>query len=99
LFLKKLREFAKIGCLTEAGSTPEPDRAKRPPRMLDVSQPLDPALRAANLALAGRKRQDDHRLASIELRFSDPRHGPWELAALACVAIAAMLFVLALWFL
>ena len=36
---------------------------------------LDPALRAANLALSGRKHREVSRLASIELRFVDAQSG------------------------
>lgn len=59
----------------------------------------DPGLRAANLALSGRRSREASRFASIELRFSDPRTGPWEAAAMTSVAFAAFLFVLGVWFL
>jgi hypothetical protein len=59
---------------------------------------LNPALRAANLALSGRKHREVTRLASIELRFVDAQSGPWEAAAMICVALLAMLAVLAVWF-
>jgi hypothetical protein len=60
---------------------------------------FDPALRAANLALSGRRRREASRFASIELRFTDPRTGPWEIAAIASVALASVLIVLGMWFL
>ncbi len=60
---------------------------------------LDPALRAANLALSGRRQREASRFASIELRFPDSRTGPWEAAAMASVAFAAGLLVLGLWLL
>ncbi len=59
----------------------------------------DPALRAADLALSGRRQREASRFASIELRFPDSRTGPWEAAAMASVAVAALLVVLGLWFL
>ncbi len=62
-------------------------------------QHLDPALRAANLALSGRRHREASRFASIELRFTDPRTGPWEVAALLSVAVASFLIVLGVWFL
>jgi hypothetical protein len=59
---------------------------------------LDPGLREANRALTGRRQREAHRFASIELRITDPRTGPWEVAAVLSVATASMLFVLGLWF-
>jgi hypothetical protein len=59
---------------------------------------LDSALRAANLALSGRRHREASRFASIELRFVDPRSGPWEMAAMLSVAMAAVLAVIGLWF-
>jgi hypothetical protein len=59
---------------------------------------LDAALRAANLALSGRQEREASRFASIELRFTDRRTGPWEVAAAVSVAIAALLVVLGVWF-
>jgi hypothetical protein len=59
---------------------------------------LDPALRAANLALSGRKHREVSRLASIELRFVDSQSGPWEAAAMVAVGLTAVLVVLAAWF-
>jgi hypothetical protein len=64
----------------------------------DQEQP-DSALRAANLALSGQQRREASRFASIELRFTDPRTGPWELAAMASVAFASFLVVIGLWLL
>jgi hypothetical protein len=72
---------------------------KNAPVMPPVGQPLDLALRAANAAFAGRQRREANRFASIELRFSDPKAGPWEAAALVSVALGAVLVVLGLWFL
>jgi len=59
---------------------------------------LDPALRAANLALSGRKHREVSRLASIELRFVDAQSGPWEAAAMISVGLLATLGVVAAWF-
>lgn len=67
--------------------------------MSDNELHFDPALRAANLALSGRRRREASRFASIELRFTDPRTGPWEVAAIASVAVASVLIVLGMWFL
>jgi hypothetical protein len=67
--------------------------------MTEEPQHVDSALRAANIALSGRQRREASRFASIELRFTDPRTGPWELAAMASVAFASMLVVIGLWFL
>ncbi len=66
---------------------------------MSEEQHLDPALRAANLALSGRRHREASRFASIELRFTDPRTGPWEVAALVSVAVASFLIVLGVWFL
>ncbi len=60
---------------------------------------MDSALRAANLALSGQRHREASRFASIELRFSDPRTGPWEMAAMASVAVACLVLVLGVWFL
>lgn len=59
---------------------------------------VDPALRAANLALSGRKHREVNRLASIELRSIDAQNGPWEIAAMLSVAAFALLFVVGVWF-
>ena len=66
---------------------------------MNEEQHLDPGLRAANLALSGGRHREASRFASIELRFTDPRTGPWEAAALVSVAVASFLIVLAVWFL
>ncbi len=66
--------------------------------MLDPEHALDPALRAANQALSGRRRREASRFASIELRFTDPRTGPWEVAAMMSVGVAATLVIIGLWF-
>jgi hypothetical protein len=60
---------------------------------------MDVALRAANMAFAGRQRREASRFASIELRFTDPNARPWEAAAVVSVAIGSFLVVLGLWFL
>jgi hypothetical protein len=65
--------------------------------MLELQPEPDHALRAANLALSGRQRREASRFASIELRFADRRTGPWELAAMASVALASLLIVIGLW--
>ena len=67
--------------------------------MPEEREHMDSALRAANAALTGRQRREASRFASIELRFTDPRTGPWEIAAMASVAFASLLFVLGLWLL
>lgn len=67
------------------------------PAMTD-DETLDPALRAANLALSGRKHREVNRLASIELRSVDARNGPWEAAAMLSVGVFALLVVVAAWF-
>lgn len=66
---------------------------------MSEEQHLDPALRAANVALSGRRHREASRFASIELRFTDPRTGPWEVAAVVSVAVASFLIVLGVWFL
>ena len=66
--------------------------------MMPEEEALDPALRAANLALSGRKHREVSRLASIELRSVDAQNGPWEAAAMLSVAVFALLFVVAAWF-
>lgn len=71
---------------------------------MDQEQP-DHALRAANLALSGRRvERAASRFASIELRSvdstlpSDRRSLAWEMAAVCSVGGAALLLVIALWF-
>jgi hypothetical protein len=56
------------------------------------------ALRSANLALSGRKHREVTRLASIELRSTDPGASPWEAAAVVSVAVLSLLVVVACWF-
>jgi hypothetical protein len=65
---------------------------------MDLEAP-DPGIREANRALSGRRKREAHRFASIELRITDPRTGPWELAAMFSIAMASMLIVAGLWFL
>lgn len=60
---------------------------------------LDPALKAANQALTGRRTREASRFASIELRFAQSGSEAWEFAAVVAVGVAAALFVLGLWFL
>ncbi|MEN9580975.1 MAG: hypothetical protein RJA70_3984 [Pseudomonadota bacterium] len=70
---------------------------------MDTDQ-TDPALRAANLALTGRRlERAASRFASIELRGLE-RHTPnerrsmvWEVAALLSVGGAALLAAIGLW--
>jgi hypothetical protein len=64
-----------------------------------VEEQADTALRAANLALVGNRRREASQFASIELRFADARTGPWEVVAVASVAVAAMLVIVGAWFL
>jgi hypothetical protein len=56
------------------------------------------ALKAANLAF-GRKQRSVTRLASIELKSSDPRSSAWEAVAMASVGLLAALVVLGVWLL
>ena len=66
---------------------------------MEENQTMDTALREANLALSGQRHREASRFASIELRFSDPRTGPWEMAAMASVAVASLLLIVGVWFL
>ncbi len=72
---------------------------KNRPPLSDNEQVFDPALRAANLALSGRKRREVSRIASIELRFTDGRSGAWEALAMISVGVATALCVIGVWFL
>ncbi len=65
--------------------------------MIETEPHFDPGLRAANLALSGRKRREANRLTSLELRFTDPRSTPWEALAMISVGLLAVLGVLGLW--
>ena len=67
--------------------------------MQEAEQIFDPALRAANQALSGRKRREVTRIASIELRFTDARSGAWEALAMLSVGVATVIGVLGVWFL
>lgn len=58
----------------------------------------DAALKAANLAF-GRKQRGVTRLASIELKTTDPRGAAWEAVAMASVGVLAALVVLGVWLL
>lgn len=65
--------------------------------MIETEQHADLGLRAANLALSGRKRREVTRLTSLELRFTDPRSEPWEAVAMISVALLSVLVVVGLW--
>jgi hypothetical protein len=65
--------------------------------MIDSEQHFDPGLRAANLALSGRKRREVSRITSLELRFTDPESQPWEALAMISVGLLRVLVVLGLW--
>jgi hypothetical protein len=65
--------------------------------MIETEQHFDPGLRAANLAISGRKRREVSRIASLELRFTDPRSTPWEALAMISVGLFSVLIVLGLW--
>lgn len=65
--------------------------------MIEPEQHFDPGLRAANLALSGRKRREVSRITSLELRFTDPRSEPWEVLAMVSVGLLSVLVVLGLW--
>jgi len=71
----------------------------RDTRRTDTEAFFDPGLRAANVALSGRKRREVSRLTSLELRFTDPRSGPWEALALFSVALLSVLVVVGIWLL
>ncbi len=64
---------------------------------METEPHFDHGLRAANLALSGRKRKEVSRITSLELRFTDPRSEPWEALALISVGFLAVLVVLGLW--
>jgi hypothetical protein len=65
--------------------------------MIDSEPHFDPGLRAANLALSGRKRREVSRITSLELRFTDPESEPWEALAMIAVGLFSVLIVLGLW--
>jgi hypothetical protein len=60
-------------------------------------QELDPALAAANIALAGRHRREASSFASIELRAAKPDDGRWELIVAATVALMAFVGIVVVW--
>ena len=66
--------------------------------MSDPEQLHETALRAANLALAGRRHSETTSFTAVEVRLDDPRAGAWEMAALAAVAFASTLVAVGLWF-
>ncbi len=57
------------------------------------------AIRWANVALSGRKHREVTRLASIELRSTDPRTSPWEAAAVVSIAVLSLVLVVGCWLL
>ncbi len=65
--------------------------------MMDPEQHFDPGLRAANLALSGRKRREVSRITSLELRHADPRSEPWEAVAMIAVGLLSVLIVVGVW--
>lgn len=65
--------------------------------MIEPEPHFDEGLRAANLALSGRKRREVSRITSLELRFTDPRSQPWEALAMISVALLSVLVVVGLW--
>ena len=72
---------------------------EEPAAVSDNEEIFDPALRAANVALSGRKRREVSRIASIELRFTDARSGAWEALAMISVGVATIVGVIGVWFL
>ncbi len=78
-------------------STRRQSRGRSIDPMIEPEQHYDPGLRAANLALSGRKRREVSRITSLELRFSDPRSEPWEALAMISVGLLSVLVVLGLW--
>lgn len=60
-------------------------------------QELDPALAAANIALAGRHRREASSFASIELRAAAPDDGRWEIIAAAAVGLIAFVGIVVAW--
>lgn len=60
---------------------------------------VDTALRAANLALSGRRQNEASRFASIELRAKDPQNRGWATLAIVSVGACALLIVIGAWFL
>lgn len=66
--------------------------------MPDPEQQHETALRAANLALSGRRQSETRSLTVVDLRLDDPRTGAWEMAAMAAVALASTLAAVGLWF-
>jgi len=64
----------------------------------DPEQLQETALRAANLALSGRRQSEIRSLTVVDLRLEDPHTGAWEMAAMAAVALASTLAAVGLWF-
>jgi len=61
------------------------------------TQEMDPALAAANVALAGRHRREATSFASIELRAAAPDDHRWEIVAAAAVGFVAFVGIVAVW--
>jgi len=61
-------------------------------------QEHEAALQAANVALAGRRRQEAKSLASIELKTQRPRTEHWELLGAAAAGLLAVAAVITIWF-
>jgi hypothetical protein len=99
IFFEETRVFTLIG--GHGAGFPVSTRAKNrgtpAVRMIETEQHFDPGVRAANLALTGRKRQEVSRITSLELRYTDPRSEPWEALAMISVAALALLVVVGLW--
>jgi hypothetical protein len=62
-----------------------------------LSDPVDPALQAASLALTGRAAQASSRFASIELRNQDARFSQFAPIGYVLTVIAALATILVLW--
>jgi hypothetical protein len=60
-------------------------------------QEVDPALAAANIALAGRHRREASSFASIELRAATPDDGRWELIVTAVLGLMAFVGIVVVW--
>jgi len=60
-------------------------------------QEMDPALAAANVALAGRHRREASSFASIELRAAKPDDGRWEIIVAAAVGLMAFVGIVVVW--
>lgn len=92
------RSRAQILQTTESGLDSPPRVVEKLDSAMSDEETFDPALRAANLALTGRKHREFNRIASIEHRSIDARNGPWEAVAMLSVGVFTLLFVCAAWF-